>query len=67
MAKLFAQKVDDNHKTNFSCNLKTLSQFEPFQEYADECGMDKTALFRIMLKNELSKKTVLKALNKTAT
>jgi len=59
MAKLFEAK-----EMNFSCNLFIETEFDPFQRLADEAGIDKTAYFRIMLKGELKKKSVLKAIQK---
>ena len=51
-------------KTNFSCNLFTETEFDPFQSLADQAGVNKTDYFRFMLKKELKEKRILKQLNK---
>ena len=47
-------------KTNFSCNLFTETEFDPFQGLADDVGLDKTAYFRLMLRRELKEKRIQK-------
>ena len=64
MTKLFGSRLDENHKTNFSCNLYTLLEFDKFQQLADEAGINKTAYFRLMLKRELKEKRILKGIRK---
>jgi len=56
------RKIDVNHKTNFSCNLFTLLEFDKFQELANKSGMNKTAYFRLMLKRELKDQSIYKSL-----
>lgn len=56
------QKVDVNHKTNFSCNLFTLLEFDKFNDLANRAGINKTAYFRLMLKRELKDQSIMKSI-----
>lgn len=49
-------------KTNFSCILDTKKEFNPFQKMADSVGLDKTSLFRLILRKEIKDKTVVKSI-----
>jgi len=63
---MFKKETKESTKTNFSCNLNTQTEFEPFQAMCDECGINKTEFFRIMLRGQLKSRAIQKSLLKNA-
>jgi len=55
---MFDEEIKPKIKTNFSCNLFTETEFDPFQKLADSVGLNKTAYFRLMLTRELKEERI---------